>query len=321
MPITNTNEIPFVLQVWLAADNYDYIKGKNGKHYVSATTLLKSPKQIILGTRAKEFDSVVDISDSIPARMGDAIHEGIEQAWINNLPQALKNLGQEHLVDRFIVNPPVDADLTGKIPVYIEQRVQKEIGNFVVGGKFDFVAGGVLHDFKSTSVWTWIKQARTTEYIKQGSIYKYLNPERITEDFIRICYVFTDWSKAESMRNKDYPQCKCVACEYPLWTREQTEEFIKSKLAVLGRYWDCEEKDIPDCDDEELWRTQTLYKYYSDPTNLKRATKNFTDYAEAVAFQKAKGVGIVKTVPGEPRACGYCAAAPICRQRRRYDKE
>lgn len=317
MIIANNKNIPFVLQVWLAADNYDY---QVGDKYLSATTLLRSPRQIILERRVDTSGLTTDIEDSIARTMGNAIHEGIESAWMHNLPQSLKVLGQESIKDMFTINPKPEEDLTNKIPVYIEQRTSKEIDGFTIGGKFDFVADGVLHDFKTTSVYSYIHGDRVKEYKLQGSIYRWLNQDKIKNDFIRICYIFTDWSKAEASRNPEYPQCRCLAKEYELLSVADTEQWIKNKLAVLSKYWDAPDSEIPECTDEELWLTPTQYKYYTNPDNT-RATKNFDVYGDAIAFQRSKGKGVVITVPGAPQHCNYCSAAPICQQRKRICKE
>lgn len=317
MIIANNKNIPFVLQVWLAADNYDY---QVGDKYLSATTLLRSPRQIILERRVDTSGLTADIEDSIARTMGNAIHEGIESAWMHNLPQSLKVLGQESIKDMFTVNPKPEEDLTNKIPIYIEQRTSKEIDGFTIGGKFDFVADGVLHDFKTTSVYSYIHGDRVKEYKLQGSIYRWLNQDKIKNDFIRICYIFTDWSKAEASRNPEYPQCRCLAKEYELLSVADTEQWIKNKLAVLSKYWDSPDSEIPECTDEELWLTPTQYKYYTNPENT-RATKNFDVYGDAIAFQRSKGKGVVITVPGAPQHCSYCSAAPICQQRKRICKE
>lgn len=317
MIIANNKNIPFVLQVWLAADNYDY---QVGDKYLSATTLLRSPRQIILERRVDTSGLTADIEDSIARTMGNAIHEGIESAWMHNLPQSLKVLGQENIKDMFTINPKPEEDLTNKIPVYIEQRTSKDIDGFTIGGKFDFVADGVLHDFKTTSVYSYIHGDRVKEYKLQGSIYRWLNQDKIKNDFIRICYIFTDWSKAEASRNPEYPQCRCLAKEYELLSVADTEQWIKNKLAVLSKYWDAPDSEIPECTDEELWLTPTQYKYYTNPDNT-RATKNFDVYGDAIAFQRSKGKGVVITVPGAPQHCNYCSAAPICQQRKRICKE
>lgn len=317
MIIANNKNIPFVLQVWLAADNYDY---QVGEKYLSATTLLKSPRQILLEKRVDTSGLTADIEDSIARTLGNAIHEGIESAWIHNLPQALKVLGQENIKDMFVINPEPDTDLTKKIPIYIEQRASKEINGFTIGGKFDFVANGTLHDFKTTSVYSYIHGDRVKEYQLQGSIYRWLHQDKIKDDFIRICYIFTDWSKGEASRNPDYPQCRCLAKEYELLSLADTEKFITDKLAVLDKYWNAPDSEIPECTAEELWLTPTQYKYYSDPKNT-RATKNFEIYGDAIAYQRSKGKGVVITVAGSPQHCQYCNAAPVCQQKKRICKE
>ena len=76
------------------------------------------------------------------------------------------------------------------------------------------------------------------------------------------------------------------------------------------------EKDMPQCTDEELWRKPGVWKYYSKPDAV-RATKNFDSEKEARDFSTGKP-GIIKFVPGEVRRCQYCAAAPICEQRKQY---
>ena len=318
MIIENSKNIPFALQVWLAADNYDYHPEEK---YLSATTLLKSPREIILERRLDTSNLTADIENSIARVLGNSIHAGIESAWLNNLPQALKALGQENISKMFAVNPKEGEDITNKIPVYMEQRATKQIDGFTIGGKFDFVANGTLHDFKTTSVYTYMYGDRIEEYKKQGSIYRWLNQDKIKDDFIRICYIFTDWQKSEAARNPNYPKCRCVAEEYKLLPIPEVEQFIRNKLAVLSRYWDKPDSEIPECTDEELWLSKTQYKYYSNPENT-RATKNFDVYGDAIAFQKSKGgKGVVITVPGAPQHCNYCNAAPICQQRKRICKD
>ena len=76
-----------------------------------------------------------------------------------------------------------------------------------------------------------------------------------------------------------------------------------------------DENTIPLCSDEELWRTPTKYKYFSNP-EATRATKNFDSYNEAYKYQQVekKGKGIIKIIPGEARRCNYCIASSICSQ-------
>ena len=76
-------------------------------------------------------------------------------------------------------------------------------------------------------------------------------------------------------------------------------------------------KVYAECTDEELWRKETKYKYYSTET-ASRATKVFDSLAEAIKYKTDKGKGIVKTVKGEVKRCVLCPVASICKQRKLY---
>ena len=48
MKFTNKNNIPLSLAVWLVTDEYDYVDKPN---YISATSLLKPTRQLVLSKR------------------------------------------------------------------------------------------------------------------------------------------------------------------------------------------------------------------------------------------------------------------------------
>ena len=314
MNLTNEWDIPLPLQVWLAHDEYDHIQDEK---YISATQLLNPLKQLILRPRVNDNFITTDISSFVPAVMGTSIHDGIEKAWLySDYRKTLEFLGfNKSVADKIVINPEKVED--GQIPVYIEQRSIKEIDGYKIGGKFDYIGDGILHDFKSTSAYTWVYGGMDEKYRLQGSIYRWLNQDKVTSDFVRICFIFTDWQNALALTNKDYPQHKIMYKDYPLLSIPETEKWIKEKLALITKYWDAKEEDIPECNDEELWRSETKYKYYANPTASK-ATKVFDSLAEANKFCLEKGKGIVRTVKGEVKRCKLCPAAPICKQRRQY---
>lgn len=315
---TNDTDIPLGLAVWLLMDNYDYVTDEN---YISVTELMKPIKQIILGRRNKEV-SVTDLADKIPSALGNAIHTAVESAWLHHHKTALKLLGYpDDVIGRVLINPTKEqlASVDNAIPIYLEQRTKKEIAGFVVGGKFDMVAEGIVQDIKSTSAYTWVYGGREEDYILQGSLYRWLNPDKITEDFIRINFVFTDWQKVTAAQNPTYPNSRCKHKDFTLKSIAETEQWVINKLNLIKKYKNLPEDQIPECTDEELWLPEPKYKYYADPLNTTgRSTKNFTDYNEALAYQASKGKGIVITEQGEPKRCGYCPAFEICEQRKRY---
>ncbi len=320
MHFTNETGISLPLAVWLAHDEYDYVSIPN---YISATTLLKPVKQTVLARRIEAGKKTADVADFIASKFGHAVHDSIEKAWTHNAPKILKAMGYpDKIADIVIVNPTANdfAKIPNLIPVYVEQRTIKEFDGYNIGGKFDMIIEGNLFDFKSTSVWSYIKGSKDEDYCLQGSIYRWLNPELVTGDHINIQFIFTDWSKAEARRNKEtYPQQKVLNHPVKLMSMEDTERWIFAKLRQLTKAWNAPEEQIPDCTDKELWRPDPQFKYYSDPTKTDgRATRNFPTMNEAAAYKAEKGKGVVITVLGEPKACGYCKAFDVCKQKDRY---
>ena len=307
MNYTNTSNIPLPLAVFLATDHYDYVP-----NVISATSLLKPVRQLILADRLSSEDNLVELSDMVSSRMGTAIHTAIEQAWLNPT-KALKSLGySDDIIQRIKVNPETVEE--NDIPVYMEKRSFKKVGNHTISGKFDFVAEGKVHDFKSTSVYGYLNQSNASKYILQGSLYRWLNPDIITKDEMLIHYIFTDWSKAESLRNSNYPKARVHSQKYNLLGLDETEQFVKDKLELYDSMKHQQEKDIPYCTDEELWRKPTVWKYYKN-ANATRATKNFDNPSEAYALQQTNGVGEVREVKGTVSACKYCPAFLLCSQK------
>lgn len=311
---TNKNNISLALAVFLMHDSYDYDGRDN---VISATGLLKSIRQMVLAYQNRDLAKTVDIADLVPSRMGSAIHSGCEEAWSDrkNILEALKLFGAADTVtDSIKVNPKtVNSD---DMPVYVEQRVEKEVLDFVISGKYDLVLDGVLNDYKSTSVWTYIFDSSKDNYIKQGSIYKWLSPDKITSDIININYIFTDWSAPRARQDaKSYPQQRVLTKEYPLWSTEETEQWIINKLEVYQSLIGASQCNLPECTEEELWASKAVYKYYKNPNKLDRSTKNFSTMDEALMRKSADGdIGTIKEVPGEVKACRYCSVVSICAQ-------
>lgn len=320
MQITNQYGIPLALSVWAINDSYDYVSDPK---YFSVTNLLKPVRQIVLQRRIDPETLTTDVDDFLARAIGSSIHDSIEKAWVNNYKDCLKRLGvQENVIKRFKINPDKNSLNEGDIPVYLEQRTIKECDGYKVGGKFDFVADGLLHDNKSTTTMKWTKGSSDKDYMLQGSLYRWLNPDIIKEDYIRINFVFTDWQKINALKDSKYPQQRAAYKDIPLMSIEDTQAWLSNKLKQIEKHLNTPEEQLPECSDEELWRTPTKYKYFANPS-ASRATKNFDSYTDAYRYMMIdkEGKGCVRTVPGEPRRCNYCSAASICSQRARMFKE
>ena len=326
MKITNNFNISLSLAVWLLHDEYDYV---NEPNYISVTTLMKPLRHIILPRRIPRELVETDVSDFIARALGHSLHDSIEKAWVKGYRRILSLLGYpEAVIDRIRINPTPEelAATPNAIPIYLEQRAKKTVTvngmTWTVGGKFDMVAEGIVHDNKSTSAYTWVYGGRDEEHQQQGSLYRWLNPDKITEDFIRINYIFTDWQKSQAKQNPNYPQKRVESKDIVLLSEAEVQRWVEWKLQLVMKYWDAPERDIPNCTDEELWMSDPKFKYYADPAKTSgRSTKNFDSLLEANAFKAEKGnKGIIITVPGEPKRCDYCDAFPLCTQKDKYQK-
>jgi len=316
----NAGNVPLALAVFLANDNYDHESDT-----VSATALLKPTRQLILADRLPPEAGMVDISGLVKSRMGQAIHDGIEQAWKSNYADAMKALGYpQRVINKVKVNPLPGEVGEDDVPVYLEQRHYKHIMGYKISGKFDFVAEGMVQDFKSTGVFTYMNDTKTEDYILQGSIYRWLAPHIITSDQMQIHYIFTDWQAARA-NEPGYPKSQVLSITLDLMSLEATEQFVINKLRELEANRQLQESDLPLCNDKELWRKEPEWKYYKNPQKMSRSTKNFKvsefgseNAARSAAYArlaKDGNVGVVVEKPGEVVACKYCPAFPICSQK------
>lgn len=300
MTYENRNGLPLPIVAWLVHNDYSL----RDENVISATTTLKSTKQIVLGRRYKESNKVVDVSDLVSSRMGTAIHASVEasleeKTFIDNMTK----LGYK--------NPEALCEKIVK-----EKRSEKELNGYVISGQFDICYNGFVMDIKSTSTWKYILDDGD-DYIKQMSIYRWLNQDLITQDVGYICYIFTDWSQVKAIQDTRYPQSRIQMKEFPLLSIEDTEKMLTDKLNLVKYHEIKNTPDdmLPDCTSKERWEKQSEWKYYKNPAKKDRATKVFSNPSEAWArFHEDGGVGAVIEFKGESTACTYCPFINYCSQ-------
>lgn len=316
----NTSSVPLSMAVFLATDNYDHDSST-----ISATALIKPLRQLILGGRVPQELSLPDLLGMVASRVGSAIHDGIERSWLNNYKVAMAALGYpQRVIDLVRVNPTKEELATNLdlIPVYLEQRATKQVGRYTVSGKFDFVGQGRLEDFKTTGTYSAMSGSNDAKYILQGSIYRWLNPDIITDDEMSIQFIFTDWSAMQARQNPNYPQSRIQERKLKLLSIEETDRFVRQKLSDFDDLVDLDEAQLPLCTDEELWRTEPQFKWYKNHTletvaTAAKSTKNFDTELEARTHMLTVGggKGVVVTKPGQVNACKYCPGFAICSQK------
>jgi len=325
--LTNEHQVDLPIAVWLLQNGY--YSGADVApegELLSVTTLMKPTRQLILQRHVDQTQEVVDIADLVSSRVGHGLHDSIERAWTEgNWRGAMRRLGYpQSVVDRVRINP--DPSTVGKddIPIFLEQRGFKKIGGIVLTGQLDFAINGAYRDVKTTSTFSYTSGSKDEDYILQGSMYRYIMPEFIWQDTMRIEFIFTDWASYRAKGDpNNYPQAKVAHKEFPLMSVKETEEWILDKISDIKKNakFAIEQDKLVRCTDKELWKQKDSFKFYANPETAKkggRAQKSFDNLADAELHKKEKGKGVIVTVKGEVKACNYCPAFSGCDQRKEY---
>lgn len=321
--ITNKHNIDLPLAIWLLQDGY-----KSGAadappgELLSVTTLMKPTRQLILRRQIDARTVEMDLSDKIASRMGHGLHDSIERAWTEgDWRVGMRQLGYpEAVIARIRVNPDPKTLKANDIPVYLEIRGFKEFRGIVVTGQLDFLIGQAYRDFKSTSTFAWTSGNKDEDFMLQGSMYRWIMPELIKDDTMRIQFIFTDWVKYRTADPK-YPQIRTPYREFALLSLDDTETWVNDKVDHIIANASLDQDKMVECSPKELWQSEPSWKYYSNPETAAKGgkcQKNFDNEADAQTHLTLKGKGIVKMVPGTVKACTYCAAFPVCKQRTNY---
>lgn len=321
MIFTNKNNVSPFLAVWLAMNEY---RQEPRPNVISATTLIKPVRQVVLARKYKDLSKQADISDLVSSRMGTALHDSIEKTWNQDQAVIKALLGQfgisKDMLDKIKINVPIAEIKPDDIPIWIEKRNEKEVtaksgATYIISGQFDAVVNYRVFDNKSTSVWTHIYGSNDKKYAEQGAIYKWLTPDMIKDDLMQIEHIFTDWSGVKALQDKQYPQSRILSKTLPMMSYEDTEKFVQHKIDTIDFYLNEDESKLPLCSDEELWREKDIYKYYKDPSKTARSTANFDTEAEAeMRKMNDKNVGMVVKYAGGVKACKYCSVQNVCSQ-------
>ncbi len=278
MIFTNRTALPehinHVLKAAFLNDAYDAPKGEK---VISVTTLIGPAQKRILERRHKD-DLQMDVLDTIPALLGQALHHILERA------------GQ---------------DAPTAIP---EERLQTMHDGWTISGKSDLyeTKDHILIDYKNSSVWSYIFGKK--EWDQQLQVLRWIrvrNGQPVKG--LAIVLFCGDWRRSEALRSPDYPP-RVVNIPVPMWTMDEATAFVDARLKL---HRDAQEgKNVP-CTEEERWQKPTSWAVIKDGN--KRAASVHNREADAVAA--LKGGHHIEKRPGESVRCnGYCLAAPMCAQ-------
>jgi hypothetical protein len=274
MKFTNESNLPdyiaAVLQNAYLQDAYD---GPRGGKTISVTQLIGPAQKLIL-ERQHEKDLEMDVIDTIPALLGQALHHILERAG----PAA---------------------------PTHVpERRLSAVHDGWIISGKADLyeTQSGTLVDYKNSSVWTYV--FGKPEWVQQLNVYRWLlerNGHR--PKALAVVLFCGDWRRGEAKKNPDYP-ARVVNIQIPMWEMDEATAFIDQRLKL---HREAQDGQPVSCSPDERWAKPTKYAI------MKPGRKTAISLHDAKP-ECPPGCYIETRQGESVRCKDYCNAAPFCRQ-------
>lgn len=270
MTITNKHNLPASFVEAVRRDPYQ------GGGDISATALIDSPqRRALLHKHKSNIDT--DVSSMVWALLGSAVHHILERSEVDG--------------------------------VVVEERLYAEVDGWEVSGQFDRYnpETRALQDYKVTTVYKLSGDKK--DWTRQLNVLRWLCYQNDIEvDSLQICTILRDWSHSRSLRDGSYPATNVVMVDIEMWPIEQTEQYIKDRVALHRA---AREGNAAPCTDEERWYSGD--KWAVKKPTAKRALRVFDNRKDAQDYKTDST--IVEHRPGEYRRClHFCEAAPFCSQ-------
>jgi len=282
MRITNEAGLPDALVA--AITNDPYPTSKIGD--ISATRLIDAPRVRVL-TKRHGAEITEDASDRIWALLGQSVHAILERA---------------HTVFEQSV---------------VERRLFAEVEHWTVSGQFDrlgLLEGGVLQDYKTTSVWSVIHGPKP-EWEAQLNVLAFLAKcNGIPVARLEIVAILRDWSRGKAKAGGNYPSHQVKVMEIPLWSDTQSADYVAHRVRLHQSAEALPDDDLPECTPAERWQGADVFAVKKP--GRKSAVK-LHDTAEAAEAHAAElgGAHFVEHRPGVSVRCAdYCPVSAFCNQ-------
>ena len=292
MKLTNNFGMPDTILNVIARPQYS-----KGKSNMSITELMNSPR--IVQLKRKHWDELTeDVADLVWSIFGTAIHNILEHGK-----------GDSHIV---------------------EERIHIELDGMRISGAIDLQEieedGIVVSDYKTTSAWAVMNEKQ--DWHNQLNSYAYLveAAKKAPVKKLQIIAIVRDWSRRDAATREGYPKAPIVVIDIPLWSFEEREAYIRSRISLHGDAFFEMETDgqMPNCTSDEMWEKQTLYALKKDGNVRAKSVHDTRESAEeslAYVTEKAKkGEKFLIEVRegGRTRCESFCQVAPYCQQHQAY---
>lgn len=192
-----------------------------------------------------------------------------------------------------------------------QHKMEESIDGNIVVGIADIINNTIIDDYKCTSVYSYLLGDKP-EWTAQLNLYSYLltlgrrrNNINIPVTNLHIQAILRDWQK-NKVYEKDYPPVAFQTVEVDLWTFEQQDAYIKSRLK------DHIENPHRECTDEEKWKSEDTYAVMQSGRKSAWRVLDSLEQAEQWMKENIRGDKIVKR-PGKCKRClDYCPVRSCC---------
>lgn len=289
MKITNKFNIPQTFMNVLDRPTYS-----KGKAHLSVTQLLNSPKIVAL-TKKFEDEIESDASDMVWSLFGSAVHNILEHGK-----------DEHHLV---------------------EERLHKEYDGWHISGAIDLQIlnpdGIDVKDYKTTSAWAVMNEK--VDWENQLNMYAGLveDVKQIPVTSVGIVAIIRDWSRREAGTREGYPEAPVKEIPIRLWTKEERNAYISSRVALHSACDFAMETDgaLPDCTPSEMWEKPAVWAVRKVGGKRAHSLYESEDLANAALTELGKGYEIEVRQGERTRCSNFCPVSTWCNQYQTYLKE
>lgn len=296
-----TNKLGLPEPIALAISNREYSRGESD---ISVTGLL-NPPQLHRLLRLYAKDIVVDVSESIWALFGTAVHH------------ILSSSGSENAIQ--------------------EERFYMPVGDWVVSGQTDTYnkLTKKISDYKVTSIYK-VQKGDFDDWTFQLNAYKLLmehNKYEVNE--LEIIAIIRDWSHSDARnpKNTDYPKAQVLRIPIKIMKPIEILIEIAKRIKALQEVQNNSREDLPPCTPKERWAQSDSWLVYNPEKNytyrripvetsteipsLEVASQMAKIQAESIIAGMSTGANyIAKFDPGFSLRCEYfCPVKEFCFQR------
>jgi hypothetical protein len=292
MKLTNNFGMPETILNVIARPQYS-----KGKANMSVTELLNSPRIVQL-KRKHWNDLTEDAADMVWSIFGTAIHNILEHGK-----------GDNHIV---------------------EERIHIELDGMHISGAIDLQEvepdGIIVSDYKTVGAWSVLNEKQ--DWHNQLNSYAYLveAAKKLPVIKLQIVAIVRDWSRRDAATREGYPKAPIVVIDIPLWSFEEREAYVRSRISLHGdALFEMEtDGEMPECTPEECWEKPTMYALKKDGNVRAKSvheTSEAADTALAAATEKAKKGEkfLIEVREGNRTRCSsFCQVAGMCSQYQKY---